>query len=189
MARPDLNDQLSSDTFRQYYYLKAELTAFCREQGLPTSGGKLELTERVAHYLATGQTLKASPRKASEKAAAPLSENTKIEPNFRCTERHRQFFTTQIGPGFTFNVSFQKWLRENPGKTYQEAIVAYGQIIAARKKGKTDIGRQFEYNTYIREFFADNQGKSLEEAIKCWRYKKSLPGHNRYEPTDLEALK
>ena len=99
MARPDLNDQLSSDTFRQYYYLKAELTAFCREQGLPTSGGKLELTERVAHYLATGQTLKASPRKASEKAAAPLSENTKIEPNFRCTERHRQFFTTQIGPG------------------------------------------------------------------------------------------
>ena len=58
----------------------------------------------------------------------------------------------------------------------------------AKKKGKTDIDRQFEYNTYIRAFFEDNQGKSLEEAIMCWKYKKSLQGHNRYEKSDLIAL-
>lgn len=40
----------------------------------------------------------------------------------------------------------------------------------------------------FRDFFADNKGKSLEEAIKCWKYKKQLQGHNRYEKTDLEAL-
>ena len=42
--------------------------------------------------------------------------------------------------------------------------------------------------TYIRDFFADNKGKTLDEAIKCWKYKKGLPGNNRYERSDLVAL-
>ena len=41
---------------------------------------------------------------------------------------------------------------------------------------------------WIRDFFEENGDKSLEEAIKCWKYKKSLKGHNRYESSDLEAL-
>ena len=53
---------------------------------------------------------------------------------------------------------------------------------------KTEIGRQFEYNTYIRDFFADNPRKSLHDAIVCWNYKKGLPGHHRYEQSDLCAL-
>ena len=51
-----------------------------------------------------------------------------------------------------------------------------------------EIGGQFEYNTYIRDFFADNPGKSLHDAIVCWNYKKGLPGHHRYDPSDLRAL-
>ena len=39
-----------------------------------------------------------------------------------------------------------------------------------------------------RDFFADNKGKSLEDAIKCWKYKKKLQGHNRYDRADLVAL-
>ncbi|MBM7686703.1 hypothetical protein [Defluviitalea raffinosedens] len=37
-------------------------------------------------------------------------------------------------------------------------------------------------------FFADHQGRTLEDAIKCWKYKKSLKGHNRYEKSDFIAL-
>lgn len=83
---------------------------------------------------------------------------------------------------------FKKWLKSNAGKTYKEAIVTYCQILEDKKKGKTKIEKQFEYNTYIRDFFADNKGKSLEEAIKCWKYKKQMQGHNRYERTDLVAI-
>lgn len=61
-------------------------------------------------------------------------------------------------------------------------------IIKSLRIRKTNIDKQFEYNTYIRDFFADNKGKSLEEAIKCWKYKKQLQGHNRYERTDLIAI-
>ncbi len=61
-------------------------------------------------------------------------------------------------------------------------------IVRSWKKGKAVIDRQFEYNTYIRDFFADNEGKSLKDAIKCWKYKKGLRGHNRYEKSDLIAI-
>ena len=49
--RPDLKKDLDSKIFRSYYYLKEELAAFCRAEGLPVSGGKKELTERIASYL------------------------------------------------------------------------------------------------------------------------------------------
>lgn len=55
---------------------------------------------------------------------------------------------------------FQKWLKNNAGQTYGDAIEAYYQILEEKKKGKTVIDKQFEYNTYIREFFAANQGRS-----------------------------
>ena len=71
---------------------------------------------------------------------------------------------------------------------YKEAITAYYQILDDKKNRKTVIDNQFEYNTYIRDFFADNPGRTLDDAIKCWKYKKQLPGHNHYEQTDLAAL-
>lgn len=189
MKRPILDRQLDSDTFRSFYYLKEELVCFCRENQLPVTGSKIELTERVAHYLDTGEVMAASPveNKRTIRNEA-ISEDDVIEHNFVCSELHRAFFKEKIGPKFTFNVAFQKWLKSNAGKTYADAIMAYHQINAEKKLKKSEIDSQFEYNTYIRDFFADNPGKSLKDAIKCWKYKKSIQGHNRYEPSDLIAL-
>ena len=187
--RPDLNKELDSKTFRSFYYLKEELVVFCRENNLPVSGGKLELAERIAYFLDTGKVLETSTqRRATTSGIGSITEDTKIEPNIVCSEKHRAFFTEKIGKSFSFNVLFQKWLKSNAGKTYGEAIDAYYQILEEKKKGKTTIDKQFEYNTYIRDFFEDNQGKSLDEAIVCWKYKKSMQGHNRYEKADLVAL-
>ena len=105
-----------------------------------------------------------------------------------CSEKHRAFFKEKIGKSFSFNVAFQKWLKSNTGKTYGDAIKAYYQILEEKKKVKTKIDKQFEYNKYIRDFFEDNKGASLEEAIICWKYKKGLQGHNRYEKSDLAVL-
>ena len=54
--RPEITLNLSSCTFREYYYLKEELVAFCRDHHLPTSGGKQELTERIACFLDSGSS-------------------------------------------------------------------------------------------------------------------------------------
>lgn len=186
--RPDLNKKLDSKTFRNYYYLKEELIDFCRENGLPVSGGKIEITDRIAHFLDTGEVLSISITKKKAPVISGIDEDTRIETDFVCSEMHRAFFKEHIGNSFSFNVAFQKWLKSNAGKTYKEAIAAYYDILEEKKRGKTKIDKQFEYNTYIRDFFADNQGKTLEDAIQCWKYKKQLQGHNRYERSDLVAI-
>lgn len=186
--RPPLSKSLSSDEFKNYYYLKEELVDFCRNHGLQTTGGKIEITERIAHYLDTGEKL--SQRKVTKQKNIPesITNETIIEDHFVCSEKHRAFFKEAIGKSFSFNVQFQNWLKSNHGKTYQDAILAYVQILEEKKKQPTSIDRQFEYNTYIRAFFADNKGLKLDDAIRCWKYKKGLPGHNAYEKSDLEIL-
>lgn len=187
--RPRLEISLDESTFRDYYYLKEELTDFCSAVGLPTSGGKLELIERIAHYLKTGEILyQDSKTRSTSPQAQTITENTLIEENFVSSELKRAFFKEKIGKSFSFNVAFQKWLKANAGKTYAQAIEAYYTILDEKKVGYTVIDKQFEYNTYIRDFFKDNNDKSLSDAITCWKYKKSLSGHNRYEPSDLIAL-
>lgn len=189
MERPILEKSLDSKIFRNFYYLKEELVDFCRKNGLPISGGKLELTDRIAYFLDTGKIITTQTNKQKRITISEIKKDTIIETNFVCSQQHRAFFKEQIGPSFSFPVAFQKWLKNNSGKTYQDAITAYYQIIEDKKKGKTEIEKQFEYNTYIRDFFTENSGKSLKEAIQCWKYKKQLPGHNRYEKKDLVALK
>lgn len=143
--RPVLDRNLDSKIFRDYYYLKEELVNFCRENGIPVSGGKIEIADRIAYFLETGKILSVSSERKKGMAISVLSEDAKIEANFVCSEKHRIFFREHIGNSFSFNVAFQKWLKSNTGK-------------------------------------------SLEEAITCWKYKKQLQGHNRYERTDLIAI-
>ncbi|MBQ6219655.1 MAG: SAP domain-containing protein [Methanosphaera sp.] len=187
-ARPPLDENLDSKTFKEYYYLKEELVDFCRKNGLQTTGNKDELTERIICYLDTGE--KSIKRHESRKTLdiGEITPESIIEKNLVCSQKHRNFYKKHIGKSFTFNVAFQKWLKSNSGKTYKESIDAYYQIIEDKKKNKTEIGKQFEYNTYIRDFFEDNKDKTLKDAIKCWNYKKNLKGHNKYEKEDLKAL-
>lgn len=186
--RPSLTVQLDSETFRDYYYLKEELAAFCRQNALPCTGSKAELTERIALFLASGEVLPARSAKKKTAVISAIDVQSRIEPDFVCSEKHRAFFKAHIGKSFSFNVSFQNWLKSHAGKTYGEAIAAYYYLLEEKKRKSSHIEKQFEYNAYIRDFFADNQGMALADAIKCWNRKKRLAGHNRYERSDLAAL-
>ena len=186
--RPNLDKNLDSTIFKQYYYLKEELVDFCRKYNLQTAGGKIDLTNRIAYYLETGE--KKFIKKQTKKTISIdyITLETKIEKNFVCSEKHRIFYKEEIGKTFSFNVIFQKWLKNNFGKTYKDSIEAYYKILEDKKNKKTSIDKQFEYNTYIRDFFEENKDKKLEDAIKCWKYKKGLKGHNKYEKEDLKEL-
>ena len=183
--RPKLDKNLSGAAFRAWYWLKDELVEFLRENGLPVTGGKTELTDRIADFLDTGNVnAPKRTRRTSKKSAGDITPDTVIEENFVCSEKHRAFFKTQLGESFTFNVKFQKWLKSNAGKTYRDVVEAYKEI-KKDKGGRKTIDSQFEYNTYIRDFFEHNPGHPLEEAIRCWKYKKSQPGSHKYEDSDL----
>ncbi len=184
----ELTRNLNPEEFRQYYFLKEELKDFCRSEGLKVSGSKEDLENRIVHYLSTGEKLKeTSIKQYSNKSISEITLDSKLGENFKCSEDKRAFFEKEIGTSFKFKVNFQKWLKSNPEKTYRDAIDAYYEI--QNSKEKTKIDKQFQYNQYIRDFFQDNEDKSLDDAIKCWKHKKSIKGHNRYEKSDLVALK
>ena len=182
-----LTKDLKPEEFREYYFLKEELKDFCRFEGLKVSGSKQDLENRIIHYLSTGETLNEPVSKQnSSSSSSEITLDSRLGENFKYSEDKRAFFENKIGKGFKFKVKFQKWLKSNPEKTYGDAIDAYFEIQNSNEKTKID--KQFQYNQYIRDFFEDNDDKSLDDAIKCWKYKKSIKGHNKYEKSDLEAL-
>lgn len=48
-----------------------------------------------------------------------ITFKTIIEEKFICSEKHRAFYKEQMGNSFSFNVAFQKWLKSNAGKIFQ----------------------------------------------------------------------
>ena len=57
MTRPTLTEHTSIDDFASFYWLKEELVAFCRAQGLSTLGSKQDLSARIRQFLETGMAL------------------------------------------------------------------------------------------------------------------------------------
>ncbi len=188
--RPDLDKTISVEDFRDFYWLKEELIHFCKAEGLSRQGSKVEIANRIEHYLKTGKKLAS---KSTQKTTSsfdwkntPLSLATIITDNYKNTENVRTFFQTQIGASFKFNVKFMNWMKANTGKTLADAIEAWKTITATHKHNKQkEIAPQFEYNTYIRDFLADNPDLKKADAIQCWNVKRSLRGDNVYQKSDV----
>ena len=87
---------MDSKTFRDFYFLKEELVKFCKDNGLPTSGGKIEITDRIAYYFDTGKILSVSRVKRAKALQYDICLNTVIESDFVCTEKHRAFLKNTI---------------------------------------------------------------------------------------------
>lgn len=187
--KPLLNKTITIDEFCSYYWLKAELQQFCRENDMSTAGAKNEIAERIAIFLQTGEKQKPTSkmRPTSPKIiSTDLSLDTIITENHRCSQSVRAFFKSEI-PTFHFSTYIQNYFKENIGKTYRDVVNAWYKEEEEQKKDllyKKEIRSQFEYNQFTRDFFADpkNKGKNREEAIQAWNKIKKLPGSNKYIP-------
>jgi hypothetical protein len=184
--KPSLQKGLNVQDFYSYYWLKEELQTFCRENGMSISGSKIEIVDRIATFLQTGEIKKPLRKRKSpskESISTDLSLDTVITENHRCSQAVRAFFKSEI-PKFHFSTYIQNYFKENVGKTYRDVVNAWYEE-EKRKKApsyKKEIGPQFEYNQFIRDYFADpkNKGKSQEDAIKAWNTIKKLLGSNKY---------
>lgn len=185
--RPTLTKDIDIQSFKEFYWLKAELQTFCREHGISASGSKVEIAERIQIYLETGEIKKPVRNTRVNKKmehTGELSLDTVITENHRCSQDVRHFFKS-ILPKFHFSTYIQDYFKNNIGKTYRDAVAAW-QEEEERKKSpayERKIGSQFEYNQFIRDFYADpnNKGRSRAEAIDAWKEIKKLPGSNKYE--------
>jgi hypothetical protein len=194
MDRPELDKYISLQDFKDFYWLKEELVTFGRTIGIDTSGGKIDITERIAEYIQTGfVNKKANSKKQSRTSkfdwnSEALSLDTIITDSYKNTENVRKFFLENIGNHFSFNVLFMNWTKENIGASLKDAIEEWEKIYELKKDKnyKTNIAPQFEYNRYMRAFLADNPDKTNKDAMKYWKLKRAKRGTNEYEKTDFD---
>ena len=191
--RPILNKQISIKDFQEFYWLKQELVKFCRSEGLKTTGGKIEISERIKSYLETGEKYtevrsnKSKPQSKFDWKNEKLTLKTLITDNYKNTESVRKFFQKEIGKQFKFNIKFMNWMSLNVGKTMYDAINEWGRI-NSELKNTEEIAPQFEYNRYLKDFTADNPNSKRSIGIKLWNIKKSLRGDNKYRKEDLKLI-
>ena len=173
MTRPNLSVSLSKAEFLENYWLKEELVAFCRAEKLATSGSKEEVTERIAHFLETGERLGA--RKVfRKKGAMPavFSRETVIGEGWRCTQELRAFFEQETVLKFHFNGFMRDFIGESGvGQTLGDAIERWE---ASKRAPKGEIGKQFEYNQHMRDYFEANPDATREEAMQAWRERRGI---------------
>lgn len=186
LLRPNLTKDISVQSFKDFYWLKEELQAFCRENGISASGSKIEISNRIETFLRTGEIKKPIRKSNINKnieSKVILCLDTVIMENHRCSQDVRAFFKTVITK-FHFSTYIQNYFKNNVGKTYRDVVDAWYEEEERKKDPsyKKNIAPQFEYNQFIRDFFADpkNQGKSREEAIDAWNNIKKLSGSNKY---------
>ncbi|MEM9710410.1 MAG: DUF6434 domain-containing protein [Pseudomonadota bacterium] len=189
--RPDIEEIFTGAELRRWYWLKSELAEHAARLELSATGSKEEITERIAHLLDTGQKLGARKRRAASKfnwAREVLTPDTIITDSYTNGPNVRAFFKEHYGPKFTFNIAFMDWMRSNVGKTLGDAVEARREIAEREKHSKPAIPASNQYNAYTRDFHAANPDLSQADARACWAWKRSRPGHNRYEEDDLQAL-
>lgn len=191
--RPKLDKNTSPKDFKDFYWLKKELVLFCKDYNIISSGGKIEIANRIIHFLETGERIKSvkdkidKPKSNFDWNSERLHLETKITDNYKNTENVRAFFTSEIGEHFKFNVLFMNWMKQNIGKTLKDAITEWNRICLLKKDKnyESKIGSQFEYNTYIRDFLKDNPDMSLDNARNFWLLKRETRGSKKYMKEDL----
>jgi hypothetical protein len=192
--RPSLNNSISTADFKDFYWLKEELVAFCKSNGISTTGGKQELADKIIVYLQTGKIVKTIPKEKTKSKFdwnnAEIDLETAITDNYKNSENVRAFMKRKIGSHFHFNTALMKWTKQNVGKTMREAIAEWKRLneLEKDKNYQTTISSQFEYNAYIRDFLADNKDKKMTEAVKCWQLKRNQRGNNVYSKEDLQLI-
>lgn len=191
--RPPIKTIKSGAELKDWYWLKDEIVDHARAVGVSPAGQKFDIIDRVAHFLDTGEKRKPSQEKQRPQKTAigwhkmPLSRDTVIDAGYRNNQNVRRFFKGEIGKRFSFNIEFMNWMKANTGKTLGDAVDEWLAIEAKRKAGvRAEIPYHNQFNAYVQAFFDDNPDRSMDDARLFWKLKRSLPGHNRYEPSDLE---
>ena len=173
-ARPQLAPGLAAETFVAWYWLKAELVAYCRAAGLRSGGDKCALQARILLHLQGTKVHEVRSDSAASAVAgampAQFSQTTIIGPGWRCTQALRGFFVAELDNGFRFNGALRDFIHTGAGRTLGDALAEYRQSLAAPRAA---IAPQFEYNRHMRAYFEAHPHDTREQARAAWWAKRN----------------
>ncbi len=187
--RPALESLHTAAVFRRWYWLKSELVAFARSKGLPTAGNKPELTERLAHWLDSGEVKPPKRRVVTSRfdwQRAELTPETLITDSYRNTQNVRAFMKAHAGQRFAFSNEFMAWMRENTGRTLADAVRFWQELDRRkREEGYREPSLpQNQYARFTRAIAEAKPGIRAREIRRLWKLKRSGPGPHEYAPGD-----
>ena len=198
MSRPKFENIETGNEFNTWYWLKSEMVDILRKSGLPSTGRKFELRDRIMFALDNGGRSKSEPKRRKAKshfnwAREELTNGTRITDNVSFGPNFRNFMKSRIGDKFSCNSDFMDWVKENEGKTLEQAVLKWKEL-DDRSEDPTfrrEIAANNMFNQYIRDFMDSNPHKALKDARRFWLLKKKLPTENgfiRYSDSDLNLV-
>lgn len=186
IERPILDNKMTPLHFKQFYWEKIELIAFCRKNFMSTQGAKLDLAKRIEEFLTSGKkdipTQKKVKKGKWDSEKEPLTRGT-IVVNYKSDPVTRAFFQQEIGQNFHFKADVLTWIKT---KLQAGEILTYGDIINEWEQNeqlKQDpnysraIPKQFQFNQFLKDWKEANAGSGAQEA---WKFIRSLPGEATY---------
>jgi hypothetical protein len=191
--RPNLESCQSGAELRVWYWMKTELVAEARRRGLPTTGGKFEILDRLCAALdgTPQRPQKHVPRSRFDWHVGPVDRDTIITDSYRNNQTVRQFFCAELGADFKFTIALMDWIRAHPGRRMADAVQAARDLRAATLQPgyQTEIKPHNQWNAYLRAFLADNPHLGSTDARRVWAKKRALPsadGRHQYSRSDLD---
>jgi hypothetical protein len=176
-GRPPLSSELSSAEFRRWYWMKHELVGFARQLGLPTSGDKPTVAERIAARLDGAALPTVQPRRTvSRRLPEPLVADTVLPARQAASQQLRAYFTTVIGPRFFYDIHMRTFLASDRTKTIADAVDHWH---ATRNAPKPETLPQLELVRFTKAWHLAHPSGTAAECRAAWKRHKSLPTDER----------
>jgi hypothetical protein len=195
MTRPDIKNIETGAELRRWYWLKQELVDHCKLIKLSYTGAKFDILERIANALDNGVIESAKTLESNKPTSnfiwskSVLSLDTVITDSYTNGPNTKAFFKLHCGDKFHFSIPFMDFMKNNCGKTLQDAINEWKRLheLSKNKDFKSEIPSGNQYNKYLRDFFNDNPTMTIAQARHFWKLKRSLPFEKHvYEKSDLK---
>ncbi len=191
LSKLPLTSSLSPESFRAHYYDKKELIKFCQSKGIPTSGLKGELNERIVLFLETGEIPQVSVYKKGGKPDSELGLSLDMPViHYKSDLKTRAFFQKYI-PEFTgFSAQVQKWVKERLARsdtfTYGEIIEEHKAYLQSKSHADTHQGKaakvthdSCQYNQFQIDYAHDTEFKA-HSVREAWKLVRNSAGEKTY---------
>ena len=195
--RPDFDDIKNYEEFCKYYWYRDELIKICRDHGLKSPSGKIELNKIIEAYFAGERILpekKHGKRKRSVATELTL-ETGLIACGFTFGNRFRDFFSKQTGEEhFKFNVDMVatvKAVKENDDESFTLGDLL--DLYYGKKNYVMYDKSALQWNRFVKDFCADDAtkvyGERLKAAAKLWSIVRDSDMEKSYSKESLEKYR
>ena len=177
MDRPEFDSIKDYAEFSKYYWYRDELIKICKDHGLKSPSGKIELNKVIEAYFAGEKILpeKKSGRKEKPVVTELTLDTGLIECGFTFGNKFREFFSKQTGEDhFKFNVDMVATVKavkesDNESFTLGDLLDVYYEKKIYAQYDKSAL----QWNKFVKDFCADDATKVFVERLKAaailWR--------------------